>query len=668
MKFLINTIITVTATICVGYAQSEASNKKVVPIISSKANTEFSPTISADGRKMIFESNVDRKKGWQLFESDLDSLGVWSSPIPLKSINDKCQFLAGPSLSYDGNTIYYTAFIEGVSQSEDIYYSKRLGLNKWSEPIALGSPINTDDNYEGFPSISADGTTLYFIRQNNDNPVDKRSKQDCFSIYVSKLLPDGKWAEPVLLPAPINLNCERDPRIMADGHTLIFSSIRTENVGKYDLFQSTKQTDGTWSEPVSMKFVNSVENDQSPCISASGDLMYFYSNEDIYSILIPDEYRQMINTVFSGKVLSNKTTTHETASITVINLKENAKFETKNNEADGEFSIVLSTGSNYNVIFSNENYLPDTVNIDLTKQKTYQLIKKEIVLRSSYKAGLTVLDKDLGTKINSWISLNQEGQPILKDSVMATKMPFMVTLSTTDYSYEVTKEGYSPVKYKSLFKDQRLKGKRDIFIEMVHDKVPFTMNAINVATKQKTKVKVYYKNQTVDELIVASAAETVLLRKGDQYQVVAGSEEGFFFSSTTITAGAGGATSGELKIVPIVENGLLTLDNITFETNSAELRPSSTFELDMVVELMKVNPKLTIEISAHTDDVGDENRNQILSNKRASTSLEYLTKKGISKERLVPNGFGETKPLVPNDTEDGRAKNRRVELRVLKLS
>jgi outer membrane protein OmpA-like peptidoglycan-associated protein len=668
MKSIVSTIVAFAGVICNGYAQSDASIKKMVPVISTKSNTEFSPTISADGKRMIFESNVDRKKGWQLFESDLDSLGVWRSPVPLKSINEKCQFLAGPSLSYDGNTLYYTAFIEGVSQSEDIYYSKRLGLNKWSEPIALGEPINTDDNYEGFPSISADGNALYFIRQNNDNPVDKKSKQDCFLIYVSKLLPDGKWGEPALLPAPINLNCERDPRIMADGHTLIFSSIRTENLGKYDLFQSTKQNDGTWSEPIPMKFVNSVENDQSPSISAAGDLMYFYSNEDIYSILIPDEYRQMINAVFRGKVISDKTLAQESVSITIINLKDNIKFETKNNELDGEFSIVLSTGSKYDVIFNNDKYLPDTVSIDLTNQKTYQLIKKEIVLRSSYKAGLTILDKDLRTKIDSWVNLNQGSQSILKDSMIAAKMPYVVTFNATDFSYEVAKSGYSLVKYKSLFKEQRLNRKRDILIEMVHDKVPFTMNAINVATKQKAKVKVYYKNQTVDELIVASSGEAVLLRKGDQYQVVAGSEEGFFFSSTTIIAGADGATSGELKIIPLVENALLTLDNIIFETNSADLRPSSTFELDMIVELMKVNPKLTIEISAHTDDVGDENHNQILSNKRAYTSLEYLTKKGISKGRLVPNGVGEKKPLVSNDTEDGRAKNRRVELRILKIS
>jgi outer membrane protein OmpA-like peptidoglycan-associated protein len=667
-RVLLGTTIVLANAVFTAYAQTELSNKKVVPIVSTKSNTEFSPTISADGRKMIFESNADKKKGWQLFETNQDSLGNWSNPVPLKSINDKCQFLAGPSLSYDGNTLYYTAFIEDVSQSEDIYYSKRLGSSSWSEPIVLGAPVNTDDNYEGFPSISADGTTLYFIRQNNDNAIDKKSKQDCFSIFVSKILPDGKWGEPTLLPAPINLGCERDPRIMADGHTLIFSSIRTENVGKYDLFQSTRQSDGTWSEPVSMKFVNSPENDQSPCISASGDLMFFYSNDDIYSILIPDEYRQMINTVFRGKVLADKTLSPESTEIAVVDLNEKRSFQTKNNDADGEFSIVLSTGSKYSIIFDNKKYLPDTFRIDLSNQKSYQMIQKEIILQSSYKADLVVIDKDLRSNVTAWVNLVQEGQAIYRDSVIASNKSYSVAIKSGDYSYEAIKKGYVNSRVKVNFADLRQRKSRDIVIEMLREKVPFRMNAVNVASKQKANVKVYYKNQTVDELIVASASETVLLRKGDQYQVVAGSEEGFFFSSTVITAGANGETTGELKIVPIEENGLVTLDNITFETNSAELRTSSAFELDMVVELMKVNPKLTIEIAAHTDDVGDELNNLTLSNKRAASSLEYLKKKGVNKERLIPKGYGESKPLAPNDTEDGRAKNRRVELRVLKMS
>ena len=152
-----------------------SSERRVIPVVSSEKYTEFAPTISADGRTLIFESDQNSKKGWELMESQLDSSGNWTEPTPIKAINEKCAFLAGPSLSYDGNTLFFTAFIENVSQSEDIYYSNRISGQQWGEPIRLEGPINTDDDYEGFPSISADGNTLYFIRLNMENAYDKKA-------------------------------------------------------------------------------------------------------------------------------------------------------------------------------------------------------------------------------------------------------------------------------------------------------------------------------------------------------------------------------------------------------------------------------------------------------------------------------------------------------------
>lgn len=228
--------------------------RKPVPVISSSKNTEFAPTISADGRLMIFQSDADKRKGWQLFESHFQDT-VWTTPVPIRVINEKCQFLAGPSLSYDGNTLYYTAFIEGITETEDIFYSERTSDGNWSEPRSLGAPINTTDGYEGFPSISADGNSMYFMRVNEANEYDKKNRENCFTIFVSKLTPAGKWAEPVPVPAPINGGCERDPKIMADNHTLIFSSIRDGGKGKFDLFQSRLLPDQAWSTPVDWKSV-----------------------------------------------------------------------------------------------------------------------------------------------------------------------------------------------------------------------------------------------------------------------------------------------------------------------------------------------------------------------------------------------------------------------------
>ncbi|HEV8512071.1 MAG TPA: sialidase family protein, partial [Cyclobacteriaceae bacterium] len=177
-KFTTLTILFFTFVVFAITAQDTTAVRKLVPGLSDPKLFEFSPTISADGKTIIFESSVDEEKGWELFESHLDN-GTWSKPIPLQTINEKCHFIAGPSMSYDGNELFYTAFIEGVTQTEDIYFSMRTGDNTWSEPKSIGAPINTDDNYEGFPSISSDGKSLYFIRLNLEQNTDKKSKEPC---------------------------------------------------------------------------------------------------------------------------------------------------------------------------------------------------------------------------------------------------------------------------------------------------------------------------------------------------------------------------------------------------------------------------------------------------------------------------------------------------------
>lgn len=648
-------------------AQGTTDERKVVPVISSTKYTEFSPTISADGRTMIFESSLDMEKGWELFESQIDEKGNWSKPVPLKSINEKCNFLAGPSISYDGNLLFYTAFIEGKSQTEDIYYSTRTGDNVWSEPVHIGAPINTEENYEGFPSISPDGKTLYFVRLNMEHDFDKKSKEPCFAIYYSKKGVDGKWGEPVPMPAPINLGCERDPKIMADNHTLIFSSIREGGIGKYDMYQTIKLTDGTWSVPVALDFINSAENDQSPCISASGDNMYFYSKNDIYSIPIPQKFRQMVNAVVEGRVLDDKKLAPLPATISVTNVTTGETFTTTNSPADGEYSVVLNAGFSYKIIFDNNNFFPDTLVFNLETQKKFELLTRNIIMRSSYPVLVDVVDKDLKKRMNVWLNVGRAEKDMIKDSIPSSQLPLKLMFEAP-YNYVISSAKDKYIKNDVIwsFKEKRVSSDKNVVVAVEHTKSPFVASVISSSTKQKVNVKVFCHNKSQDEVLIANAEEKINLRKGDRYEVIAGSQEGYFFASTEVVGGVDSAAL--MQVTPIEIDALLTLNNITFETNSAELKKSSQFELDRIVELMKVNPTVTIEISAHTDDVGTESANLLLSEKRAKSAYEYLKTKGVNMEKLVPKGYGELKPMVPNDSDTNRAQNRRVELRILKLS
>ena len=111
------------------------------------------------------------------------------------------------------------------------------------------------------------------------------------------------------------------------------------------------------------------------------------------------------------------------------------------------------------------------------------------------------------------------------------------------------------------------------------------------------------------------------------------------------------------------EKGSVTLHNILFDTGKATLKPESTAALAVVGELLKTNATLRLEIQGHTDNVGVPAANLKLSQERAASVKTHLVQTlGVSADRLTSAGFGDTKPIADNRTEDGRAQNRRVEL------
>lgn len=108
-------------------------------------------------------------------------------------------------------------------------------------------------------------------------------------------------------------------------------------------------------------------------------------------------------------------------------------------------------------------------------------------------------------------------------------------------------------------------------------------------------------------------------------------------------------------------------DRIEFETDKAILLPQSLPILDEVVDVMKKNPQIQlIEVGGHTDNVGDDTANELLSQQRAESVRTYLASKGVEMARMLARGYGERVPIADNSTEEGRLKNRRVEFRIMK--
>lgn len=122
----------------------------------------------------------------------------------------------------------------------------------------------------------------------------------------------------------------------------------------------------------------------------------------------------------------------------------------------------------------------------------------------------------------------------------------------------------------------------------------------------------------------------------------------------------------DLYLVPIEIGQIVRLNNVFFDFDKSDLRPESYIELDRVVKLLKENPAIEIEMSAHTDSRGSDDYNFRLSDDRARSVKNYIVSKGIPLSRITSQGYGETKPEVPNDTDENRQLNRRVEFKILK--
>jgi outer membrane protein OmpA-like peptidoglycan-associated protein len=149
------------------------------------------------------------------------------------------------------------------------------------------------------------------------------------------------------------------------------------------------------------------------------------------------------------------------------------------------------------------------------------------------------------------------------------------------------------------------------------------------------------------------------------------SASGYLFSSEHFSfTGEHDLTTPYRRDIPldrITEGTRVVLHNIFFDTDSDRLLPASVAELNRVVIFLEENPALEVEIGGHTDDTGSEQHNEELSGKRAGAVVTYLTGRGIDPGRLHATGYGEREPLAGNDTEEGRARNRRTELKITRV-
>lgn len=656
--------------LALSYHLMPAQTERITLTALNSEFVEYAPSISADGKKMLFQSN--RNGDYQLFESFKNDKGEWSTPSLLKGkINDygdSTDLIGGPSLSYDGNFIYFFASYDGGMGVEDIYFSERES-DSWGTPQNIGAPINTKA-YEGFPSISSDGNSLYFMRLNKN----MESKTNCYTLMVSHKDADGHWQQPYALPDKINQGCEKFPRIMPDNETFVFSSIRENTLeGSFDLYQVRHLGNDQWTDPLWLNYANTANHDYFATVSSVAENIFLNTkgvgDYNLYSYYIPEGLRPKKVINITGVVSDAKSKAPMAGVLKVYDESgEKLMANLTSNHTDGTFTLVLAEGK-YMLQVTHNGYYKFEQPLTVTMPKNYGPIQQDVPL-SPYagKAIVQTVNALTGAKLESAISsvitLPDSNAIAFQDRTFDVKFnkTYKVTVAAEGFNESSQQLTISSTELDTHVIELPLLPKKPEVVFQPRDAETNQPIPVNLMITEIGSKKRYYRNKLNQDT-------TLTLNFKSKYAVMALSK-GYLFLKETLDLSE--VSSYEKIEHPIalqkIEPGAkLTLEEVFFDTNSSELDKSSYDELAAVYKFLRYNKTLVVEIAAHTDHVGSLNDNQTLSDARAKAVVDFLVSKGADSTRLVAKGYGELEPISSNTHAEGRAMNRRVEFKVLKV-
>ncbi|MCX7862871.1 MAG: OmpA family protein [Bacteroidales bacterium] len=481
-------------------------------------------------------------------------------------------------------------------------------------PKNLGDGINSNcDEY--YPYISSNDSVIIFTRKvpifKGGNPASDNTQED---FYMSKLTEEG-WTQAIPLKGNINTPMNEGAQtVTADGKYMVFTACnRRDGKGSCDLYFSELTADG-WTKARNLTEINTMFWESQPSISADGRVLYFASerqggigNADIYV-----SYRQSDGRWSKPQLLD-----------TLINtpLAETSPFI----HPDGRTLYFCSNGhmgvGGFDIFVTR---LDENGNWTKPKNLGYPINtpKNEI--------GLVV--SSTGTK--AYITSSREGGYGLHD-LYEFDLPVEAQANTVSY-------------FKGTIKDKET-GKP----------LAVTCEIIDLETN---KVVYSVVSDTTDGSFLLG------LPLGRMYGMYC-SAKGYLFYTENIQLdkqySKSSALNREISLQKISPGKSIILPNVFYDTDSFRLKPTSFAELDKVITFLQEHPKVKIEISGHTDNTGSDLYNLQLSEKRARSVYQYLLQKNIDATRLTYKGYGSQQPISSNNTMEGRAKNRRTELKII---
>jgi len=595
-------------------------------------------SMSFDSKQMVYAKRTKGETQYAFYERIYDN-NAWGAEKEISAINSMIKptsKIGGTCFHYNGEVLYFSIDISD-GNGMDIYFTKKTG-NTWTEAKKFSSIINTKEN-ESDPSISPDGNTFFFVRDMKlENDYSKEFS--CKTIYISEKSITGIWGKPYRMSMKINSGCEMSPRISSDNKTLFFSSVRGDRKLGFDIYSTKMVAKGIWSTPARIDTICDEYSNIYPNISFNGDKIFYINQtklgkkkeEDIvYSSFLSKKYSPKKNMILEGKVTDLYNGKIIDAEIKIINPFTSiviSKYKTNKNT--GQYWFMLSADKNYRIEFLADGYSHNIKSYIVPKLKSNKIEKRDIKLYPDIYVILNVFDAENFQPLKSEIKIidTETNNPINIDVKQLVLGRFKLKLPIgKEYKILASKKNYITntltfnikkiVQFDEFEKD----------IELTIKKRDFTISVKDKKTSEPIKVDILVKNKLRKEKIVLKSSDgnqgnyAVKLREGDAYNIEVLPDGGYAYYSTFIDLKTDKSSTLDVNLMSLKQNEKIELKNIIFETNSSELATISYKELDRVVELMKTNPKLKVEVSAHTDNVGSDAYNLKLSERRAQSDV-----------------------------------------------
>lgn len=682
----------------ISFAQNLSSSvtaEKIEDLVSTNDYDELNPIYSAEGNVLYFsrldhaENNFGKKNSQDIWSSDLQKDSSWSTPERLKGEINNSQYNNALAVFDEGTAI----LVSGRYTKKGNWYDRGLTIFKRSEGKEWH--ISQEINVPKFRNIN-DGDIMKATLKNGVLVVSasKSFRGTNNKLYISRQKENGRWSKLKKLKMSGFENGDNyyAPRLTTKADTLFFASNDGHDLNIYyvNLIQllDKKGKDSVAFYPANE--INTKHNEQFISLNDDGEIAFFSSDRDgtwdIYKVRRFENERYV---KYYGKLVNQyKNDVLDQKYHGKLNLLEvSADGDTTDYEplmlsfdsTSGEFEFQVPFGKQIVAFGSADNFDSDTTVLDTRGKYEYEEHNRDLFLKPIMFADLKgqILDSatnqplEIPENVVPTVYVNDNSYP--KASIDSS-MTFDDVRLALGYEYDlaIVIDGYDsiPVKLDLTNQDSYKDTTINLYVRKKPDPyfhVKFELYSSADSFEIKADRKVMAHGEVLDDSTKGKSYFYLNTTSGGETPVkihVHGYED--YIDTLSLGFVQGQDSVVKLYLNPLVEGYHMVMDNVHFETRKSDLTPDSYRALDELVAFLDEYPTMVIEIDGHTDNVGTEKYNQKLSENRAKSVKQYLLSKGVSEERIEAKGFGFSKPIVPNDSDENRAKNRRVEFTILK--